>query len=70
MSELNPFLPSFRRMPASRASPDYENSSSLIGGVHSLLESAEASCRDIKRAESAERGQNCVLKVLMIDTHV
>ena len=49
-------------------SPDYENSSSLIGGVHSLLESAEGSCRDIKRAESAERGQNCVLKVLMIDS--
>ena len=30
--------------------------SSLIGGVHSLLESAEGSCRAIKRArESAER---------------
>ena len=27
---------------------------SLIGGVHSLLESAGGSCRDIKRAESAE----------------
>ena len=35
-------------------SPDYETSSSLIGGVHSLLESAGGSCRDIKRAESAE----------------
>ena len=31
-----------------------ETSSSLIGGVHSLLESAEGACRDIKRAESAE----------------
>ena len=35
-------------------SPDYETSNSLIGGVHSLLESAGGSCRDIKRAESAE----------------
>ena len=35
-------------------SPGYATSSSLTGGVHSLLESAEGACRDIKRAESAE----------------
>ena len=32
--------------------------SSLIGGVHSLLESAGGSCRDIKRAESAESAES------------
>ena len=32
-------------------SPDYENSSSLIGGVHSLLENAEGSCRDTVSSE-------------------
>ena len=44
-------------------SPDYETSSSLIGGVHSLLESAGGSCRDIKRAESAERGVDCMSRM-------
>ena len=39
---------------APASSPDYATSSSLTGGVHSLLESVEGACRATKRAESAE----------------
>ena len=41
-----------------RELPDYETSSSLVGGVHSLLESAEGSYQAIKRAESAESAES------------